>query len=131
MRCCIDTSIAIRIIEGDSRCVQRLASVDAGQAFLSMIAYAELQAGAHRESGDVQAALAILARFAAAVPVEPFGVEAARAYGDLFLRVPKKRNSFDRLIAAQALSADAVLVTANGRDFAGIPGLVVEDWTGR
>ncbi len=35
---------------------------------------------------------------------------------------------FDRMIAAHALSLGATLVTNNQADFAGIPGLVTENW---
>jgi len=34
----------------------------------------------------------------------------------------------DRLIAAHALVIPATLVTANTADFAGIPGLEIENW---
>ncbi len=129
MSYCLDTSIAIRIIEGDSRCVHRLSALDEKSAFLPMIAWAELQAGARRITSGADAALAILERFAAAIPVLVFDEHAARAYGELFQRVPKRRNSFGRLIAAQALAIGATLVTTNGRDFADIGGLVIEDWT--
>ncbi len=36
---------------------------------------------------------------------------------------------YDLLIAAQALLAKATLVTANGSEFARVPGLAWEDWT--
>jgi tRNA(fMet)-specific endonuclease VapC len=36
---------------------------------------------------------------------------------------------YDVLIAGQARRRDAVLVTANTREFARVPGLKVEDWT--
>lgn len=35
----------------------------------------------------------------------------------------------DRMIAANALVAQATLITLNPRDFRGIPGLTVEDWS--
>ena len=36
---------------------------------------------------------------------------------------------FDLMIAATALVHDTALATCNARDFEGIPGLVVEDWS--
>ena len=37
----------------------------------------------------------------------------------------------DILIAGQARRRDALLVTANTRQFAVVPGLKIEDWTAR
>jgi tRNA(fMet)-specific endonuclease VapC len=54
-----------------------------------------------------------------------FGPGAASAYASL----PLKRGSFDRLIAAHALSLGIGLVTSNVDDFGDISGLLVEDWT--
>ena len=34
----------------------------------------------------------------------------------------------DLLIAAHALSPSLTLVTANAREFAGVPGLAIENW---
>ena len=64
-------------------------------------------------------------RFFVAVPVMPFDEGAARLYA----RLPFRRGSFDRLVAAHALSLGLTLVTNNGRDFADIPGLRIENWT--
>jgi len=36
----------------------------------------------------------------------------------------------DRKIASVALASQLILVTANRRDFARVPGLVFEDWSG-
>jgi tRNA(fMet)-specific endonuclease VapC len=38
---------------------------------------------------------------------------------------------YDTLIAAQARRRGALLVTANRREFARVPGLRVEDWAGQ
>ena len=58
------------------------------------------------------------------VPVQPFDQKAALQYAGL----PFRRRSFDRLIAAHALSLDAILVTNNEADFADVPGLKIENW---
>jgi tRNA(fMet)-specific endonuclease VapC len=59
------------------------------------------------------------------VPVLDFDYKAALAYAQL----PFKRASFDRLIAAHAVSQDLIVVTGNAKDFADVPGLKVENWT--
>lgn len=41
----------------------------------------------------------------------------------------KRAGTQDLKIAAIVLSVNGILVTRNQRDFARIPGLVIEDWT--
>jgi tRNA(fMet)-specific endonuclease VapC len=60
----------------------------------------------------------------AAIPVLPFDTSAAEAYH----RLPFKRGSFDRLIAAHALALDLTLVTNNEDDFKGVASLRIENW---
>jgi len=40
----------------------------------------------------------------------------------------RKRGALDKLIAAQALALDIVLVTTSEADFVGNPGLKLENW---
>lgn len=63
--------------------------------------------------------------FFAQVPVLPFDIAAGNAYS----RLPFKRGSYDRLIAAQALSLGLTVVTSNVADFEDVPDLKVENWT--
>ncbi|MBS1239504.1 MAG: hypothetical protein H6R45_210, partial [Proteobacteria bacterium] len=44
-------------------------------------------------------------------------------------RIGVRRKSFDRLIAAHAVSLGYVLVTSNVKHFADVPGLKVDNWT--
>jgi len=69
--------------------------------------------------------MAVLDGFLEEIILLPFDESAARAYA----RLPFKRVSFDRLIAAHALSLGLTLVTSNETDFADVPGLKVENWT--
>ena len=46
-----------------------------------------------------------------------------------YCEIPFKRNRFDRLIAAHALSLGLTLVTNNEADFSDISGLGIENWT--
>jgi tRNA(fMet)-specific endonuclease VapC len=59
--------------------------------------------------------------------VVPFDAAAASMFRNL--RLQKNRaGSMDLKIASIAVSLDCVLLTANTRDFAGIPGLRSENW---
>lgn len=100
----------------------RMAEQAAGSLFISAITYAELAYGTFRGKPPSPE---LLDAFISEVAVLPFDDPAAKAYA----RIPFRRGSFDRLIAAQALALGAPLVSRNARDFADIDGLVVEDWT--
>jgi tRNA(fMet)-specific endonuclease VapC len=89
---------------------------------LSAIVLAELALGSMNGKAPLMAALE---RLLVQMPLMPFDENAARAYG----RLPFRRGRFDRLLAAQALSLDLVIITRNLADFADIAGLKVEDWT--
>lgn len=102
--------------------VRRAAECDEGDIVTSAIAYAEVAFGSHR--GDPPA-IEQLSAFVEEVPVLDFDYKAALAYATL----PFKRASYDRLIAAHALSHDLTVVTDNERHFADVPGLKVENWT--
>jgi tRNA(fMet)-specific endonuclease VapC len=101
---------------------RRLAECDEGEVVTSAIAYAEVVYGAVR---DKPPRFDQLQAFIEEAPVLEFDLKAARAYAGL----PFKRGSFDRLIAAHALSRGLTVVTDNEDDFADIPDLKVENWT--
>ena len=64
------------------------------------------------------------------ISVIPFDVAAVDAYGQIIAQLGFARGpDFDRMIAAHAMSIGSILVTDNTADFAGIPGLVLENWT--
>lgn len=123
LRYLLDTNICIYILADlTSPEAQRLALQDAGSVGVSAIVYAELERGLVGASPEARAAADAL--YEAAPPVD-FDRRAALAYA----RIPFKRGSFDRLIAAHALSLGLTLVTNNEADFADIPGLNCENWT--
>lgn len=95
---------------------------------VSAITVAELRVGARGSTNPVEDDR-LIDLFLAGVSARAFDEAAATAYGDMVRRVGVRRGSFDRLIAAHALALNATLVTNNTRDFTGIPGLAVENWT--
>jgi tRNA(fMet)-specific endonuclease VapC len=62
------------------------------------------------------------------VPLLGFDANAAAIY-DRLRKEHRRAGAMDLRIAAIALANDATLVTRNIRDFEGIHGLTVEDWT--
>ena len=119
----LDANSVIYLLAGAfPKLTARVAETEVGAIGVSAIAFAEVAHGSQRGKPP---ALALLDNFIAEIPLLPFDQAAARAYAAL----PFKRQSYDRLIAAHALSLGLGVITRNGRDFADVPGLVVEDWT--
>ena len=119
----LDTNVVVALtVDEDQAVVRRAAECDVGDMVTSSIVLAEVAFGTER--GDPPA-MALLRAFVEEVPVLDFDYKAALAYAQL----PFKRASFDRLIAAHALSHGLIVVTGNEKDFADVLGLVVENWT--
>jgi len=119
----LDANICILLLIGETPALTaRVAECDAGDLAMSTVAFAEVALGSR---GGKAPPLNVLEAFVEQIPLVPFDDAAARAYSKL----PFRRGSFDRLIAAHAISLGLPLVTANEKDFADIEGLRVENWT--
>ncbi|MCQ9376366.1 type II toxin-antitoxin system VapC family toxin [Methyloversatilis sp. XJ19-13] len=128
----LDTNICIYLMARQPpQVVARFQQARAGDIAISVVTYAELCHGVERCQGaDRDLAAAGLRRLTQRVPVLVFDQAAAERYGALAAAVrDRRRDALDRMIAAHAVSVDAVLVTNNEADFADYPGLVVENWT--
>jgi tRNA(fMet)-specific endonuclease VapC len=118
----LDSNICIYLLEGRApAALARIQECSRGEVVTSAITYAEVLRGVSRHGAEPGAA----ERLFAAIPVLKFDIAAARAYS----AIPFKRGTFDRLIAAHALSLGVTLVTNNPRDFVDVPDLKVENWT--
>ena len=122
MKYLLDTNIIVALtINEDENVIRRAAACDAGDMVTSSIALAEVAFGTEQGQPPTMEALR---DFVEEVPVLDFDHKAALAYAQL----PFKRASFDRLIAAHAMSHELIVVTRNEKDFADVPGLKVENW---
>lgn len=123
MKYLLDSNIIVYLtMNSNDGVVRRAAECDEGDLVTSAIAYAEVAYGSLNEQPP---AIEQLRAFVEEVPVLDFDYKAALAYATL----PFRRGSFDRLIAAHALSHDLTVVTHNEKHFADVPGLRVENWT--
>ncbi|MGP0061440.1 MAG: type II toxin-antitoxin system VapC family toxin [Beijerinckiaceae bacterium] len=131
---CLDTNIVIFAINRRKPfvCDRLDAELAAGTALsISSVVLFELEFGIAKSDRSAQSA-ALLADFlSAGIEIIPFDAEDAREAG--FLRAHLQRQGtpighYDVLIAAQARRRGATLVTANGSEFARVPGLIVTDW---
>jgi len=119
----LDSNIIIRLtMASGDRLRARAAECDDGDLVTSAVALAEV---AYGSAQGKRPALEQLNAFLEEVPVLDFDLKAALAYASL----PFRRASYDRLIAAHALSQGLVVVTDNVTHFADVPGLTVENWT--
>lgn len=124
MKYLLDSNIIIALtMNRNVGVVRRAAECDEGDMVTSAIAFAEIAFGSHR--GDPPA-IAQLQAFVEEVPILNFDYKAAMAYATL----PFRRRSYDRLIAAHALSHGLIVVTDNDAHFADVAGLEVENWMG-
>ena len=108
---------------------ERILESEAGALCTSIMVVAELRfgylkRGSERLRRDVEALLASL-------EIMPWESPAELKYAELRLAleaVGSPIGQMDMLIAAHALALDAVVVTANAREFGRVPGLKVENW---
>ncbi len=123
MKYLLDSSTIIKLTMARSEPLRTRASqCHEGDLVTSVIAVAEVLYGSANEKPPP---LEQLESFFSEVAVLDFNLAAAQQYAKL----PFRRASYDRLIAAHALSLGLTVVTDNGKHFADVPGLVVEDWT--
>lgn len=124
----LDTNACIDFLIGRSAQLAERMAEAFGRLTVSMITVAELKVG-NKTSRDAEGDKRRLDAFLAGVDVLPFDDAAAITYGSIARQIGVRRHSFDRLIAAHALSLGLILVTRNEADFADVPGLRIENWT--
>jgi tRNA(fMet)-specific endonuclease VapC len=126
----LDTNIISDLVRNPrGPAARRIADVGDRTVLTSTIVAAELRYGCEKSgSPRLQAAVeAILSE----LDILPFDEPASHAYGALRAALEARGlpiGGNDMLIAAQALALDAVLVTANTREFSRVEGLIVENW---
>lgn len=125
----LDTNMCIYLMKNQPEAVARkFAQCYVGEVVISVITYAELEYGV-KVSANSAREKRNLAGLIEDIPVVPFDVDAARAYGPIRKATrERKRDQLDKLIAAHAVSLDVTLVTNNERDFEVYPALKIENW---
>ncbi|NOS88546.1 MAG: type II toxin-antitoxin system VapC family toxin [Methylococcaceae bacterium] len=119
----LDTNICIYLMnEQPEAVIARFRQCRKGEVAISSITWAELSCGLNIHNDDAQFE-AILS----AIKVMPFEIKAATIFGKLSQKFPNRKSSFDRMIAAHAISLGVVLVTNNVSDFE-LYGMAVENW---
>jgi tRNA(fMet)-specific endonuclease VapC len=131
---CLDTNVVIAAINRRNAAVARRmgeALTQGASIGLPVIVLFELRYGYARSDRKLHKE-ALLAEFLSpGIAVLPFEEEDAGHAGDIrahLERIGQPIGHYDYLIAAQARCRGATLVTANGREFERVPGLMVTDW---
>lgn len=130
LRYLLDTNIVSAVVK-QPHCAlaQRLATMPRTTFAISIVVAAELRYGVIRSASprlarQVEAVLE-------GIDILPMHVPVDQHYGDIrahLARAGQPIGQNDLLIAAHARALDVALVTANTREFARVPCLVIENW---
>jgi tRNA(fMet)-specific endonuclease VapC len=127
----LDTNICIYLMKHNPpEVVQRFEQCYVGEVVMSAITLAELEFGVVCSSDQARNRAALDALIEDIVAT-PFDAAAALAYGAVRLASrERKKDTLDKLIAAQAIALGVTLVTNNEADFVSYPGIKIENWAG-
>lgn len=131
IRYLLDTNISSYVIKGKVPYVrENLRRIPMPEVGISAVTAAELRFGVARKPGASQLQIAV-EEFLVHVEILPWDSFAARQYATLRSSLEASgtpMGNLDMMIAAQALAAEATLVT-HDRVFHRVKGLKLEDWT--
>jgi tRNA(fMet)-specific endonuclease VapC len=126
----LDTNILSDMIRNpEGSAARRYRELDDEQLCTSIIVAAELRYGAAKKNSA--SLTARIEETLAGIEVVALDIPTDTVYGRLRVELERIGNPVgphDLLIAAQALSLDMVIVTANEREFSRVPGLKIENW---
>ena len=124
----LDTSVVIHLIEGDSSILMQVAQLSPDPV-ISAFTRVELEAGVIRLPDQKAERRQRLDEILKTLDVLDFSNDAAAQYGVIITETGfSRRQIFDRMIGAHAIAANLTLVSMNGADFQGIPGLSLLAW---
>jgi tRNA(fMet)-specific endonuclease VapC len=131
---CLDTNAIIAVLNSPNSPVRMRidTAIGAGGTLaISSIVLFELWYGTAKSARPEHNARRIADFLAGPIEVLPFEFGDAQEAGDIraaLERLGTPIGPYDVLVAAQARRRDALLVTANGHEFARVPRLRFEDW---
>jgi tRNA(fMet)-specific endonuclease VapC len=132
---CLDTNAAIALLSGEESPVRvrfRHAAALGESLVASSIVLFELWFGAEKSTRRDSNAQKIAGLVLGALNILDFDASDAKEAGNIRATLRRARTPigpYDVLIAGQARRRGALLITANTREFARVPGLQIEDWT--
>jgi tRNA(fMet)-specific endonuclease VapC len=127
----LDTCVCVFLIrQKQPGMLASFAAFEPGDLGISSVTESELRYGAEKSAAPGKNHHQ-LDHFLLSFPVLPYGSACARHYGEIRRHLEKSGTpigSMDLLIAAHARAEKLTLVTHNTREFARVPGLLIEDW---
>jgi tRNA(fMet)-specific endonuclease VapC len=133
----LDTGTCVALIrrrtDGAERILRRLVRHAVTDVAVGALTVAELEFGVAK-SREPASNRARLDQFLLPLQILPFDDAAAALYGPIRADLESRGvgiGAIDMLLAAQALSFSAVMVTNNTSEFERVPGLIIEDWSRR
>jgi tRNA(fMet)-specific endonuclease VapC len=126
----LDANIVIYVLKRRPLQVLEVFNRHQGRMAMSSITLAELIHGAEKSSA-VERNIAVVEDFITRLTVLPYDEKAAWHYGSIRAALEKSGLPIgvnDLHIAAHARSSGLVVVTNNLREFARVPGLLLENW---
>ena len=132
----LDTNIVSRYRHGVPHIVERFKTMPRSQRTVAIITAEEQLSGWYNSLRQAKSDERVIKsyvelgetiEFYALIRILPYNAEALAHYRR-FLALNLNVAKADLRIAAIAIAHDAVVVTQNARDFARIPGLIVESW---
>lgn len=136
LRYLLDTNICIYVIKNRPEAARQAFNAHAARLCISSVTLAELIYGAEKSAKPAHN-LSMVEAFAARLEVLPFDDNVAGHFGQIRAELERAgtpigaydmMSAYDMMIAAQARSRGLTVVTNNTREFARVPGLVVENW---
>lgn len=126
----LDTNMLSDVIKNpQGHVARRIVAMDSDTILTSIVVASEMRYGVEKKQSSVLAERVDL--LLQAICVMPLDRDADRYYGYIRLDLERKGKIIganDLLIAAHALSLDAILVTDNRREFERVDGLKIENW---
>lgn len=133
MKYILDTNAVSALMKGDETMLKRLGGVSRDEVAVPQPVLAEIEYGIERlpRSKRKEALRARFSLICSELPRAAWTDEVSEAFGSIKVALERKGSrieDFDAAIAAHAVAASAVLISANLDDMVRVPGLVVEDW---
>jgi tRNA(fMet)-specific endonuclease VapC len=124
----IDTNVAIDLRDDPAVTGPRLAEITFAPV-ISIVTRIELESGVERSQAFAPVRRAMLAVMLRETEIALLTLDDVASYGQIVRTSGfDRRRILDRLIAAQCLTRNAALVTANARDFREVEGLSLIEW---